>query len=103
MKKVYFISPHEKSLTVYYREVRNNYDVSKATSINIGYNDSYEMRSQHLPKPYFSDDLEDLLKILRERKRKMIEKAYQKLYQVGTLELPTEEDARLHDSIDSPF
>lgn len=103
-KKLYFISPSKSSLALYYKLVSEDLDVSSMNRFDTGYNDSYEMRSVKIGKRYFSDNFErDLLPILQGRKLKMVEEAYKQLAATMEREVPTEDSAYLHDSIDSPL
>lgn len=107
--KIYFINPDERSLTLYYSNYPDNTDVNSMSRINIGYNDSYEMRSQFLPKGYFSNDPTKLEEILAKRKEKIVADAYklmiEKLEYYNKVKDTTgsREYAVLHDDIDAPF
>lgn len=94
MKYIYFVSPNENSFTVYKMEVDD--DFNPTTSIRTGYNDPYEMRSQYLYKPWWSDDFEDIKKILEERKQKRVAKVYEAMVEIMQ-ETFDEERAVEHD------
>lgn len=102
-KKLYFISPAEYSLSVYYQWVDEKADVSSWKSLNTGYNDNYEMRPVRIGSKYFSDDFNKLKPILDQRKLRMVENAYKELAKIMEKEVPGANDAYLHDSIDSPL
>ena len=81
MKKIYFINP-SYGFDIYYSLYPDDFDVSAATRINIGYNDSYEMRSQYLGKPYFSDNVEDIREILQKRKKVIMAEKYGEMLKI---------------------
>jgi hypothetical protein len=99
--KIYFINPNG-GFSIYYKECSNKLDIKSLKSINIGYNDVYEMRSEHLSKPWFSDNVEDLKKILEERKKELIKERLKKVSEITKIHI---KDIRpyKHNSIDSPF
>ena len=100
--KIYFISPNDRDLRMWYMEHSNN-DISTLKTINIGYNDSYEMRSQHLPTTFFSDDPTKLEEILKARKRKKIVEIYKEMLDEMRYVVRDRNTAIEHDSIDAPF
>jgi len=102
-KKLYFISPEEYSLSVYYEWIDEDADPSTWRSLATGYNDSYEMRQVRIGPEYFSDDFSKLKLILDQRKLRMVENAYKELARIMDIEVPDADDAHLHDSIDSPL
>ena len=94
---------------MYYKELPEGTDVKAMKRLNIGYNDSYEMRSQYLPSAFFSDDPAGLEKILLERREAILAQAYKEMIEKLTYynkvkdEIGNRNNAALHDSIDAPF
>ncbi len=94
---------------MYYKEFPDGTDVKSIKRLNIGYNDSYEMRSQYLPPGYFSDDPTRLEKMLQERREKILTEAYKEMvkamnyYNEVKDRVGNRHNAVLHDSIDAPF
>jgi len=73
-KKVYFYThTYDAPHTIYYMWVDKDWSGS---SLRIGYNDSYEMRSQYADKPFFSENYEDIKKIAEEEQQRLIAKEY---------------------------
>lgn len=107
--KVYFINPYSGSLTLYYKEFPDGTDVNSMSRLNVGYNDSYEMRSQYLPRGYFSDDPTKFEEILKQRREAILAEAYKEMiekleyYNKVKDEVGDRNNAVLHDSIDAPF
>lgn len=54
-------------------------DWANTSLINVGYNDSYEMRSEKINKHYFSLDPAPLELKLRKRKEELVREKYTKL------------------------
>ena len=87
---------------MWYMEHPND-DIGTLRTINIGYNDSYEMRSKHLPAKFFSDDPTKLEIILQERKKKRMIKLYHEMLDEMKYMIRDRNTAMKHDSIDAPF
>lgn len=107
MKKVYFISPNDYSLEMWYTTTDDNDDVSSWKSLNTGYNDSYEMRSVRISPKYFSDDYNKLLPILEERRKNRVADTYKKIDEMiksmQRMSIPTEKEVPYYDCFDSPL
>ena len=106
MKKIYFISPDPLNYSVYYIEVSDYFDVSSMNRLNIGYNDSYEMRSEYLDHPYFSENYDDIRQQLVKRRvdhiNTILSNAYKQTTKLAEMDFE-EEGATKHDRIISPF
>lgn len=96
MRYVYFTPPNENSFVVYKMKVSDDFDANNVKSIRTGYNDPYEMRSQYLDKPWWSENFEDIKVILEERKMKRIAKVYNIMVDLMK-ESFTEERSKKHD------
>ncbi len=103
--KLYFISPGPQDLRMWYMNIQDQ-DITKMDRLNIGYNDSYEMRSEFISRKYFSDDPAKLETIIKERKQKRAMEAYKNM--IKEMKHLSDEQcdrnaAIKHDSIDAPF
>ena len=97
MKKIYFTDPYSASTTIYYQLVEDDWSESR---FRTGYNDTYEMRSEHITKPWFSEDLEDIKELVRKKRRHLIAGKYKELLDAMNYEI---EDPIEHDGFCSPF
>jgi len=96
MKKVYFyVNPLGP---VYYMEVKAAWAGAR---LDIGYNDSYEMRSTYLVKPYFSEDYKDIKELLEKNKKRLMCEKYEEIIKLMKIKF-NEEDATYHDGFDAP-
>lgn len=76
-KKVYFYThTYDAPHTIYYMWMPESWNDDL---LNIGYNDPYEMRSQYVEKPYFSDNYEDIKKIAELQCKKEFDEALAEL------------------------
>ena len=94
--KIYFISPDDTDLRMWCKE--HPYDYFP-THFRIGYDNSYDLRSQYLSKPYISSNKEKLSKILDARRLKMIKDFYIKILQL--IKIPS--DVIMVGEYDAPF
>jgi len=101
--KIYFINPYPEDLRMFYKIEPGVKDISSIKKLNIGYNDSYEMRSEYIGPNYFSDDPEKLEKILKDRRDELIKQAYKEIIEAYKHKISDRTNAIKHDSIDSPF
>jgi len=101
VKKVYFISPEIFNLSMWYKEVDDNFNDIR---LRVGYNDSSEMRSVDIDSKYFSEDPNKLLAELKRRKQVMIAQAYRKLAkEINKKVAEKPEDAFEFDNGQCPF
>lgn len=101
--KIYFINPYQKDLHLYCKEIHDCEDISE--KLNIGYNDSHEMRSTYLTPTYYSANPERLEKELLRRQQEL-HKQYTKefLEKIRWVRNPgTKETAQVASGIDAPF
>jgi hypothetical protein len=77
--KVYFICPYNNNFNLYWQEMPDDTEIDKVEFIKVGYNDSYEMRSEKIGKNCFSTDPASLELKLKERKEQMIKMVYAKV------------------------
>lgn len=94
MRKLYF---SEGLGPIYYMEVEDDFN----GRLNIGYNDSYEMRSQYLSKGQYHEDFEKLKLLMEKCKQKLIAEKYKELIRLMDIEFK-EEDAIKHDGHYAP-
>ena len=85
---------------------RNVKNIKEVDRLNIGYNDSYEMRSEYIGPKYFSNDPALLEEILKKRKQEKAMAVYKEMIEKMaeiTSVCKNRNTAKLHDSIDAPF
>lgn len=96
MKKIYFAT--NPLGPVYYKMKPDDWD---GDALDIGYNDSYEMRGVYLTRPDFSENYEDIKNELEKNKRALISKKYKKLLELINIKFD-ETNAIEHDGFYAP-
>lgn len=96
MKKIYFAT--DSLGPIYYMVMPDDWSEDR---LNIGYNDSYEMRSVYIGKSQFSENYEDIKKLLEKNKQYLISQKYEELLRLTNIEFKKEE-AIEHDGFDAP-
>ena len=94
--KVYFISPG-RGFKIYYMMKEN----CQGGMIDVGYNDSYEMRGVKIYPPYVSENLEDIKAILKKRKQALIASKYKEMFNI--MKIDVNQEPQYHDGFDAPI
>lgn len=97
MKKIYFIV--DPLGPIFYMEKPNDWNEYR---LNIGYNDSYEMRSVYISRHQFSENFCDIKALLEKNKQKLMLEKYEEMINLMKINFGDENNAIYHDGFDAP-
>lgn len=97
MKKIYFFT--RPLGPVYYMNKEDDWD---GDSLDIGYNNPYEMRGVCIGKDNFSESFDKIKEKLEKNKLQLVTEKYEELLKLIDIKFE-EEDSKYHDGFDAPY